>query len=88
MVVTNVAPLLQFLVNRSTLGDVAKQADFPQLLAQELSVWVAQQFSHERIGVDYRPCVRFENQDTVLGGLKKTPITNLGILCSRFGLTA
>ena len=75
MLVANVAPFLQFAIGRAALVNVAKKSDLPQLLAQELVVRVAQQSRHERIGVDDRSRAGVQNQDAILGGLKKPPVT-------------
>ncbi len=66
--------LLQFLQGLQVGLQVPKQADSPQLLAQQLRACVAQQLCHERINIGNGARARIDHQYPVFGRFKETAI--------------
>jgi hypothetical protein len=55
---------------------VLEQADFPQFLAQQLTVRVAKQPVHKRIGVCYFSGDDIQNEDAIMRRFEQTAVAN------------
>ncbi len=77
VLIADVAHLLQFGKSRFAQCDVPKQADLPQFLPREVLFGIAQQLTHEGVGVLDSPRVGIEDQDTILSGFEHAAIAHL-----------
>ena len=74
VVVADVAVPLQFSKRGFVGGGVAKQANLPQFLADELVCRVTRQLGHERVGFEDSSAVGIKNEHSVFGGLEEPTV--------------
>lgn len=55
---------------------VLEQADFPQILTQQLMERVAKQLVHKRIGVSYFSGDGIQNEDAIMRRFEQTAVAN------------
>src|SRR5207302_8828548 len=60
-------------------GNVLKRDDFPEFLAHELTVCIAQHLNQEWVYVGDLPSLEIKNQYSIFGGFKEPPVASLGV---------
>ena len=60
-------------------GNILKRADFPEFLAHELTVRIAQHLNQKWVHVGDLPSLEIENQYSIFGGFKEPPVASLGV---------